>query len=58
MAQFTEDIVNSDVFKKQLKREVDMANKRLKGLTHIFHVFTKKNSDLKKSAGKADLKIK
>lgn len=30
MAQFTEDIVNSDVFKKQLKREVDMANKRLK----------------------------
>ena len=30
MAQFTEDIVNSDGFKKQLKREVDMANKRLK----------------------------
>ena len=30
MAQFTEDIVNSDLFKKQLKREVDMANKRLK----------------------------
>ena len=30
MAQFTEDIVKSDVFKKQLKREVDMANKRLK----------------------------
>ena len=30
MTQFTEDIVNSDGFKKQLKREVDMANKRLK----------------------------
>ena len=30
MSQFTEDIVNSDLFKKQLKREVDMANKRLK----------------------------
>lgn len=30
MAQFTEDIVNSDGFKKELKREVDMANKRLK----------------------------
>ena len=30
MSQFTEDIVNSDGFKKQLKREVDMANKRLK----------------------------
>ena len=30
MAQFTEDIVSSDWFKKQLKREVDMANKRLK----------------------------
>ena len=30
MAQFTEDIVNSDGFKKQLKREVYMANKRLK----------------------------
>ena len=30
MAQFTEDIVKSDGFKKQLKREVDMANKRLK----------------------------
>ena len=30
MAQFTEDIVKSDSFKKQLKREVDMANKRLK----------------------------
>ena len=30
MAQFTEDIVNSDWFKKQLKREVDKANKRLK----------------------------
>ena len=30
MSQFTEDIVNSEGFKKQLKREVDMANKRLK----------------------------
>ena len=30
MTQFTEDVVNSDGFKKQLKREVDMANKRLK----------------------------
>ena len=30
MAQFTEEVVNSDLFKKQLKREVDMANKRLK----------------------------
>ena len=30
MAQFTEDVVNSDGFKKVLKREVDMANKRLK----------------------------
>lgn len=30
MSQFTEDVVNSDLFKKQLKREVDMANKRLK----------------------------
>lgn len=30
MSQFTEDIVKSDLFKKQLKREVDMANKRLK----------------------------
>ena len=30
MAQFTEDVVNSEVFKKELKREVDMANKRLK----------------------------
>lgn len=30
MTQFTEDVVNSELFKKQLKREVDMANKRLK----------------------------
>ena len=30
MAQFTEDVVNSDGFKKELKRQVDMANKRLK----------------------------
>ena len=30
MAQFTEAVVNSDSFKKELKREVDMANKRLK----------------------------
>lgn len=30
MAQFTEAVVNSDSFKKQLKREVDKANKRLK----------------------------
>ena len=30
MAQFTEDIVKSDGFKKELKRQVDMANKRLK----------------------------
>lgn len=30
MAQFTQDVVNSEVFKKELKREVDMANKRLK----------------------------
>lgn len=30
MAQFTEDVVNSDGFKKELKREVDKANKRLK----------------------------
>lgn len=30
MAQFTEAVVNSDSFKKELKREVDKANKRLK----------------------------
>lgn len=43
MSQFTEDLVNSDGFKKELKREVDKANKRLKRADpYISHIYKEK----------------
>ena len=58
MSQFTEDVVNSEGFKKELKREVDMANKRLKRADPYISRIYKEKFGLEKISRKGGFEAK